>query len=148
MAGKKRSKLKSKSKSKKKSFSAGRNGLDMDFIKMHTLSNLSVEERINTILKRVKEGHMVVIDAALTADEEAKLVTATMQGIKGEFTGIEFCTLEKSSSTFYNLVSKFMESVLKLNVTKPGLTFVGPSYLIEKIKRDGADAFYVSTKNK
>ncbi|MFH1450640.1 MAG: DUF2073 domain-containing protein [archaeon] len=122
-------------------------GLDMDFISMSTLSDLSVEKRINTILKKVKDGHMVVLDEALDTDEEAKLVTATMKGIDGEFTGIEFCTLEKNNSIFFNIIMRLMESVFRRDVAKPGLTFVGPSYLIEKIKKD-PNAFYVSTRRK
>jgi len=137
----KKSKLKPKPKSKPGP------GLDMDFMSMKTLSHLSVDTRINTILKKVKDGHMVVIDEALDQDEEAKLVTATMQGIKGEFTGIEYCTLEKDTSVMYSLFMRFATTVLKMDVVKPGLTFVGPSYLIEKIKKD-PDAFYVSTKRK
>lgn len=131
-------------KSKSRSKAAG---LDMDFISMKTLADLSVEKRINTILKKVKDGHIVVLDEALDADEEAKLVTATMHGIKGEFTGIEFCTLEKSNSLMYNLLMRFVESIFRVEVSKPGLTFVGPSYLIEKINRD-PNAFYVSTRRK
>jgi len=152
---------KNKKKAKKKAGAPGRRGavakksksrakaagLDMDFISMKTLADLSVEKRINTILKKVKDGHIVVLDEALDADEEAKLVTATMHGIKGEFTGIEFCTLEKSNSLMYNLLMRFVESIFRVEVSKPGLTFVGPSYLIEKINRD-PNAFYVSTRRK
>jgi hypothetical protein len=122
-------------------------GLDMDFISMKTLADLSVDKRIDAILNKVKDGHMVVLDAALDADEEAKLVTATMQGIKGEFTGIEFCTLEKNNTMAFNVFMRLLSSIFRMDVIKPGLTFVGPSYLIEKIKRD-PDAFYVSTRRK
>jgi hypothetical protein len=138
---------KSKKQIKTKTRKSRSGGLDMDFISMKTLSSLSVEKRINTILSKVKEGHMVVLDQALDADEEAKLVTATMKGIKGEFTGIEFCTLPSTNNTLYNFFAKIAEIVLKKDVAKPGLTFVGPSYLIEKIKKD-PNAFYVSTKGK
>jgi|TARA_Y100000310_G_scaffold145101_1_gene144453 hypothetical protein len=141
-------KTKAKSKPKaKKTKTRKTPGLDMDFISMKTLSDLTVEKRINTILKKVKEGHMVVLDAALDADEEAKLVTATMHGIDGEFTGIEFCTLEKSNTMAVNVLMRLLSSIFRASITKPGLTFVGPSYLIEKIKRD-PDAFYVSTRRK
>ena len=62
-------KTKAKSKPKaKKTKTRKTPGLDMDFISMKTLSDLTVEKRINTILKKVKEGHMVVLDAALDAD--------------------------------------------------------------------------------
>ncbi len=138
---------KSKKQIKTKTRKSRSGGLDMDFISMKTLSSLSVEKRINTILSKVKEGHMVVLDQALDADEEAKLVTATMKGIKGEFTGIEFCTLPSTNNTLYNFFAKIAEIVLKKAVAKPGLTFVGPSYRIEKIKKD-PNAFYVSTKGK
>ena len=136
--------VKKKTLSTKKSKSRRSSGLNMDFISMKNLSNLSVEKRIDTILNKVKEGHIVVLDQALNADEEAKLVTATMHGIKDEFTGIEFCTLEKSTTMWYNMMLRLMSSVLRMDISRPGLTFVGPSYLIKKIKRD-PDAFYVST---
>ena len=120
--------------------------LNMDFISMRTLSKLSVATKIEQILNKVKDGHIVVLDSALDADEEAKLVTATMHGIEGEFTGIEFCTLPTASNNvLYTFFTKVLETVFKKSISKPGLTFVGPSVIIKKIKRD-PDAFYVSTK--
>jgi hypothetical protein len=136
-----------KKKSQKSKSSRSKSAeLNMDFISMRTLANLSVDARIEQILNKVKEGHIVVLDSALDADEEAKLVTATMHGIEGEFTGIEFCTLPSTSTNnLYSFFTRVIETVFKKSVTKPGLTFVGPSAIITKIKRD-PDAFYVSTK--
>lgn len=158
MAGQKKNK---KQHSRKFSAALGANGakgtrkfprprkgnVDMEFLCMKTLSDLSVDKRIEAILRKVKDGRIVVLDQALDTDEEAKLVTATMKGIKGEFTGIEYCTLPSNSSALYNVMVKLAESIIRRDIAKPGLTFVGPSYLIEKIQRD-PNAFYVSTRRK
>jgi len=139
-------KTKKQSQKSKPSRSKTKAELNLDFISMRTLANLSVDTKIEQILNKVKDGHIVVLDSALDADEEAKLVTATMHGIEGEFTGIEFCTLPSASnSNISNFFTRVLETVFKMNISKPGLTFIGPSAIIKKIKRD-PDAFYVSTK--
>lgn len=119
--------------------------LKIDFISMKNVEGSSVDEKIENILETVKDGHIVVFNEALRADEEAKLVTATMEGIKGEFSGIEFCSLEQSGNVIQRIVTKFFEIITRRKFTKYGLTMVGPSNVIEEIKRD-PDAFYVSAE--
>jgi len=119
--------------------------IKMDFISMKSLTGKTTDEKIEQILDTVKNGHLVVLNEALDADEEAKLVTATMEDITGEFTGIEFCTMPTGSSVFQTILFDFLEKVLRRDIVRPGLTLVGPSKIISEIKRD-PDAFYVSAK--
>ncbi len=134
-----------KKKSKSKPKKGKKLKLEMDFISMKTLEGKSSDEKIESILENVKEGHLVVLDGALTHDEEAKLVTITMEGIHEDFTGIEFCSLPKSEGKLYSTLVKFLEFVTRKKYSKPGLTLVGPSKIIRKIKRD-PNAFYVSAE--
>ena len=136
---------KRKIKVKKKSVSRRRARLKLDFISMKTLEGLSLDRKIDNILKKVKEDHIVVLDEALDPDEEAKLVTATMEGISPTFKGIEFCTLPKKNHPLFAYIIKFAEGVVGTTFPKPGLTLVGPSTIIREIKRH-PDAFYVSAE--
>ena len=134
-----------KNKQKSKSRKGKKLKLEMDFISMKTLEGKTSSEKIESILENVKEGHLVVLDGALSHDEEARLVTVTMEGIREDFTGIEFCSLPKNEGKLYNTIVKVLEFVTRRKYSKPGLTLVGPSKIIRKIKRD-PNAFYVSAE--
>nr|HIK01244.1 DUF2073 domain-containing protein [Candidatus Undinarchaeales archaeon ERR594346 U_76725] len=80
-ARKKSSKTRRTKKSSKKS-------LKIDFISMSKLKGDTIDEKIDVILEKVKLGHVVILDEALSPDEEAHLVTETMEGINEEYSGI------------------------------------------------------------
>lgn len=119
--------------------------LKMDFMSMQNVRGTSVDEKIKNILKNVKDGHIVVLDGALDADAEARLVTATMQNVKEDFPGIEFCSLPKKRNVLYKFIIKTTEILTGLSFARPGLTLVGPSTIIKEIKRN-PDSFYVSAE--
>jgi len=119
--------------------------LKMEFVSMSSLDGSTVDEKIDAILEKVKDGKIVIINEALSANEEAHLVTATMEGIREDFSGVEFCSLETKSSQAYSAISKLIETVTGKKLSKPGLTFIGPAEIIREIQRD-PDAFYVSAK--
>ena len=142
MAKKKTSKTTSKKKTSKKK---SPKGLKMDFISMSSLEGTTIDEKIEGILDTVKDGHLVVIDEALSSEDEARLVTATMEGIREDFAGIEFCSLPKKETGIFTSITRLIEVLTRQKFAKPGLTLIGPSTVISEIKRD-PDAFYVSAK--
>lgn len=119
--------------------------LSMDFVLMDAWEAKTTDERIKSILESVKKGHILVLDKALNADEEARLVTATMEGIGSDFSGIEFCSLPQQMNILYRAISRFVETFTRKKFTRPGLTLIGPSTIVREIKRD-PNAFHVYAK--
>jgi len=119
--------------------------LKIDFISMKSLKGTTSTERIQSLLQSVKNGHIVVLDEALSADSEAHLMTETMKGIEEDFSGIEFCSLPKKTHWLYRKVMEVVNFVKTDDAAVPGLTLVGPAEKIKEIKRD-LDAFYVSAQ--
>ena len=122
-----------------------RNDLKMDFVSMQSLEGSTPHKKIQKLLEIVKDGHIVVLDEALSADDEARLVTETMKGIEEDFTGIEFCSLPKKTHWIYKKAMGVINFISGEELSMPGLTLVGPSEIIKEIKRD-PDAFYVSAQ--
>lgn len=120
-------------------------GLKLDFISARALDKMPLNQKIASILKKVRENHIVVLDEALDFVEEAKLVTATMEGIDTDFKGIEFCTLPRKGNAVVEYASKTIEKLTGKQFSRGGLTLVGPSTIIKGIKRD-PQAFYVSAE--
>ncbi len=129
----------------KKTKSRKGRGLKIDFISAKALDGMTLNEKIASILKKVRENHIVVLDESLDFIEEAKLVTATMEGIDENFKGIEFCTLPRKGNVVVEYASKTIEKLIGKQFARPGLTLVGPSTIIKGIKRD-PQAFYVSAE--
>ena len=67
--------------------------LNIDFVTRSTLKRMSVDEKCDLILERVKEGRILVFEGGLDPTDEALLVEKTMLAIDHEkFMGIEICT--------------------------------------------------------
>ena len=134
-------------KKKKSSSKSGgkKQRLKIDFISTNLLSGLTMNQKIATIIKKVRDNHIVVLDESLDFIEEAKLVTSTMEAIDTEFQGIEFCTLPRKGGVLTEYFAKAVETVTGKPTSRPGLTLVGPSTIIREIKRD-PNAFYVSAE--
>ncbi|MFH8080400.1 MAG: DUF2073 domain-containing protein [Candidatus Aenigmatarchaeota archaeon] len=130
--------------------------LKLDFISSSLLSNQDPEKRIDFILKKIKEGSIVVIDGVLKPEEEMNLIRETMRRVDDGFPGIEVCSMKKPSTFFNVLIDKFMDQ--KENIQKffgtltgntsiatnlrTGITFIGPAKLIKKIKKN-PDSFSI-----
>ncbi len=140
---KKSSKKKSKKKSKK---SKKMKNFEMEFVTMNSIEGDSVDEKIDEILDKVKDGKIIIINEALKTDEEAHLVTATMEGIREDFSGVEFCSLESKKNPLYSKFANLVERFTNVKLSRPGITFIGPAKIIREIKRGDPEAFYVSAK--
>ena len=135
--------------SKKKSLK-----INIDFMSIDSIKDKSMDEKISFILAPVKKGHMVVLDGVLAPDEELKLVEATLQQVKDQFSGIEVATLPRESTTTQDILNKISSKLSvvtkivtgkELNEIKNGLTLVGPSSIVKKVKRD-PDSFHITAE--
>lgn len=101
-------------------------GLKMDFISSEALENATSMEKIYMIIKKVKEGAVVVMEGDLTPSERAELIETTMREIDVEnFVGIDVHTLERDSSSFFGLSKK--KTVV--------ITIIGPANVMKTVKK-------------
>ncbi|HDN83235.1 MAG TPA: DUF2073 domain-containing protein [Candidatus Altiarchaeales archaeon] len=105
--------------------------LELEFLASDVLESMESEEKIKFILRKIKENKILVIDSQLSSFEESKLIEETMKNIDNKFTGIEISTLSQSN------VSGLREKLIRiLGGKKGGLTVIGPSKIVKKIKKD------------
>ena len=111
------------------------------------------KESIGTRFRLVKERIRKAALGCGRDPEEIKLVEETMKRVDEKFPGIEICSLKREESGYKALFQKFMESIPKDKIfkiislvtkreiklrpqLKDGLTLIGPSNIIKKIKRE------------
>jgi len=130
--------------------------LKMNFVSSATLDKKSKKQRINFILRRVKDGSILVIDGVMRPEEELDLIRETMRRVDDGFPGIEVCSLKKPTSGLQSLIEKLSEQRLKIikaltgkiperTSLKTGITLVGPAKYIKKIKKN-PNSFSVLTE--
>lgn len=105
--------------------------IEIEFISSGMLKLKDSEEKLDFILDRIKEGKILVVEKSLTSREESKLIEQTMKEIDDRFSGIEISTLkEEQEKGIKNKLIKI------LGGGPQGLTVIGPSKIVKKIKRE------------
>jgi hypothetical protein len=105
--------------------------VEIEFISSEALKGRSTNEKIRYILDRVKQEKIIVVEESLTSLEETKLIEETMKSINKKFPGIEVSTLrDRKTEGFRDFV------IRALGGTSGGLTVIGPSKLIKKVKKE------------
>jgi len=103
-------------------------------IKIIPYENLK-KQRFNGIIKDLKHNTIILIDAKLTAKEEAQIIAETMRNVSTKFSGIELGSLDIEKNT--NAVSKIKNAfVEKITGKRRGVTIIGPSSVVRKIKKN------------
>lgn len=103
-------------------------------IKLLPYENLS-ETKLKTLLKDLESNTIILVDAKLSANEEAQLIEETMKKVSNRFKGIEMDSLDpvEEKDVFLRMKSLLVEF---LSGKKRGLTLIGPAGLIKQIKKD------------
>ena len=129
---------------------SGKDKLKIQFLSSDVLNRKSEDSRVKFVLDIVKDGTILVTDGVMAPDEELGLIRETMRRVDDGFPGIEVCSLKKDLpgvQHFFEQVSEQrnrMENLLnKLTGKKPpkmslkyGMTLIGPSKYIKRIKKD------------
>lgn len=109
----------------------------LQFVPYSEIEDLSSVGRIRKLLNIAKANKIVLLQGRLKQDEEAELIKATMEEINREFKGIELAVIEHASKKEVSGFSKFKAGVFNyLLGSRSGLTIIGPSSVVKKIKRD------------
>jgi len=105
--------------------------IELEFISSDVLNSKGMEEKMRFILERIKRSKILVIEESLSSLEEAKLIEETMKEVDEKFPGIEVSTLRERKDT------GIRERIIRLLGGKTGgLTIIGPSKVIKKIKKN------------
>lgn len=121
--------------------------LTLQFIPFEELSGLQSEEKIERLLKIVKQNKVVLMQGRLKPMEETRLIQKTMENIHKGFRGVELCTIfpETKDKQFFDSLRKNIVNLL-IGYAQ-GLTIIGPATVIKEIKRN-PDKIELFTKEK
>jgi hypothetical protein len=104
--------------------------LQIEFISSGALKPMDNQQRMNYILKSVKNNKIVVLDGMLSPLDEKNLIQETMKSIDGQFPGIEISTLGRNDADLRSMIIRLLGGTLG------GITVIGPSKLVKEIKKD------------
>jgi hypothetical protein len=94
-------------------------------------------EGFRSFMKDLQERTIILIDAKLSADEEASIIEETMRKISSRFTGIELNSLELAGGPSINGVDRVRNMVIeRMSGKKRGLTIIGPSKVVREIRKN------------
>ncbi len=103
----------------------------LDFVPSEMLYRKTTEEKLNMILSKVKKNIIVVLEESLTPIEEAYLIEQAMGEIDSKnFFGIEFYRIGHRDYTLIERLSNY------LTKKRSGITIVGPTRMVEAIKKE------------
>ncbi|HDD72689.1 MAG TPA: DUF2073 domain-containing protein [Candidatus Aenigmarchaeota archaeon] len=95
------------------------------------------EQRFNGLVKDLQQNTIVMIDAKLTAKEEAQIIAETMRKVSDKFSGIELGSLDISSEENLGNLGKIKNAIIeRITGKKRGITIIGPARIIHKIKKN------------
>jgi len=100
------------------------------------IEGLSGVGRIRKLLNIAKSNKIVMLQGRLKKEEEAELIRATMEEINKKFKGIELAVInpaDNAKDTFTKLKYELMGMLLGEST---GLTIIGPSSIVKRIKKD------------
>ncbi|MFN3527543.1 MAG: DUF2073 domain-containing protein [Candidatus Altarchaeaceae archaeon] len=107
----------------------------VEIISGSIFKNKTSIEKIDTLLYYIKGslkdgvGKILVVEEPLTPKEEAMLIEETMLGIDEKFKGIEVAVIREESTSL-------AEKIAAILGVRKGITVIGPSNIIQKIKRE------------
>lgn len=105
--------------------------IELEFISSDMLYKKKGDDKMKFILDRIKHNKILVMEESLSTTEEARLIEATMKQVSDKFPGVEVSTLgEKSERGIRERLIRM------LGGRTGGLTVIGPSKLIKKIKKE------------
>ncbi|MBI4447405.1 DUF2073 domain-containing protein [Candidatus Woesearchaeota archaeon] len=110
--------------------------LTLQFVPFEEVNSLGSEEKIEKLLKIVRQNKVVLMQGRLKPMEETRLIQKTMENIHKGFRGVELCTIFPESKD-QQIFNKLRKNLVNLLVGyAQGLTIIGPATVIKEIKRN------------
>jgi hypothetical protein len=114
---------------------ADKDGVTIEFLAKDKLGGDSFEEKLESVLEKVKDNYVLVLEEGWTPEEKRSLIQASMEEIDDDFPGVEFLGLDSGNSRFDKAKEMFYNRVLDRDY-REGLTIVGNSRVMEKVKEE------------
>ncbi|MFW6230430.1 MAG: OapB/ArvB family protein [Nanoarchaeota archaeon] len=114
--------------------------LTLQYIPYSQIQNLTPDQRVHKLLHLVSENKILLIEGKLKKDEEASLISKTMEQIGTDenngFKGIELATIDpkKKNAEFLTQLRNTMANMLLGD--RSGMTVIGPASIVKEIKQD------------
>ena len=100
-----------------------------NLISRQKINGFTSEEKLNFIIKEVKNGKILVLEQGLTPVEQAGLIERTMKEIEQDtFIGVEMEGYGEDTPTFLQKLFGMAK--------RPRMTLIGPANLLKMIKKD------------
>ena len=100
-----------------------------NLISRQKINSFTSEEKLNFIIKEVKNGKILVLEQGLTPIEQTSLIERTMKEIEHDtFIGVEMEGYGEEATTF-------LQKILGRG-KRPRMTLIGPANLLKMIKKD------------
>jgi hypothetical protein len=100
-----------------------------NLISRQKINDLTSEEKLNFIIKEVKNGKILVLEQGLTPVEKTNLIERTMKEIEHDtFIGVEMEGYGEDTPTFLQKLFGMAK--------RPRMTLIGPAHLLKMIKKD------------
>ncbi|MEF8880396.1 MAG: DUF2073 domain-containing protein [Candidatus Nanohaloarchaea archaeon] len=110
-------------------------GVTIEFLAKDKLSGDNFEQKLSSVLEKVKDNYVLVLEEGWTPEEKSSLIQASMEEIDDDFPGVEFLGLDSGNSRFDKAKELFYNRVLDKEY-REGLTIVGNSRVMEKVKEE------------
>ncbi len=111
--------------------------LTLQFVPYEDIERLASPDRVEKLLKIVKEEKIVLLEGRLKSREEAELIRRTMEDIDDSFKGIEISPVahgsEEELAFFQRIRAKLIDLLLG---DRRGLTIIGPASIVKEIRKD------------
>ncbi len=103
-------------------------GISFNLVSRYKLNGFSSKEKLEYILKEVKDGRILVLEQGLTATEQTTLIEHTMKEIDHDtFIGIEMGGYGEEKTSFVQRVFGI--------IRKPRMTVIGPAHLLKMVHK-------------
>ena len=104
-------------------------GISFNLVSRSKLNELSTAQKLEFIIKEVKQGRILVLEHGLTPSEQTSLIEHTMKEIDHDtFIGIEMEGYGEEKISFFQRVFGLIK--------KPRMTVIGPAHLLKTIHKD------------
>lgn len=111
--------------------------ITIEFVPYFEIERLDSTQRLEKLLKIVKQNKLVLLEGRLRKEEEAEMIAKTMAMIDQDFKGIELSVVFPNRSEDLALLEKLRERFISILLgDRQGFTIIGPANIVKEIKRD------------
>ncbi|WEL19750.1 OapB/ArvB family protein [Candidatus Nanohalococcus occultus] len=110
-------------------------GVTIEFLSREKLSENDFSDKIETVLEKVRNDAVLVLEEAWTPQEKRDLIESSMKQVDEDFPGVEFMGLNAEPSKINRAKRMFFSKIFNEDHRR-GLTIVGNSRVMEKIKEE------------